>query len=320
MILILGDGMMKMERRFFMRAFIAGIMGVLLAFSMLVPNAQSFQVRHHARSVHSHVVVMERAIRKIIKNDDSPFLARPHIDSQWLSRQVLNNPRLILSVYRQMKDEEQQLKDSLVNQPRVIDPNRPMVALTFDDGPWPTTEKVYASLKKYNVVATFFVIGMYVNRRSDMLKKLVDAGNEIGNHSWSHLNFREISYEEVVSQVVRSDAAIERAIGVKPKFVRPPMGLFDNKARNAIGDRQIAMWSIDTLDWKHKDWQKTMASIVGHVQDGDIILIHDSVDSTANNIEELIIYLIEEGYQLVTLSELVEYRNVDQKVVRYARP
>jgi peptidoglycan/xylan/chitin deacetylase (PgdA/CDA1 family) len=312
--------MMKMCKQFFIRAFIAGITGFLLAFSMFVPNAQSFQVRHHARLVHSDVVVMDRCIRKIIKNDEAPFLARYHIDREWLSRQVLNTPPLILSVYRQMKDEERQLKDSLINQPRVIDPERPMVALTFDDGPWVTTEKVYASLKKYKVVATFFVIGLYVNSRSDMLRKLVDEGNEIGNHSWSHLNFREISYEEVVSQVVRTDAAIERAIGVKPKFVRPPMGLFDNKVRYAIGDRQIAMWSIDTLDWKHKDWQKTMASIVGHVQDGDIILIHDSISSTANNIEELIVYLLDEGYQLVTMSELVEYRNIDQKVVRFARP
>ena len=98
------------------------------------------------------------------------------------------------------------------------------------------------------------------------------------------------------------------------------MGLFDNKLRSAIGDRKIALWSIDTLDWSHRNWQRTMASIVGKVKDGDIILIHDLVESTADNIEELILYLKEQGYQMVTMSELVRYRNVDQKIVRYARP
>lgn len=164
------------------------------------------------------------------------------------------------------------------------------------------------------------MIGMYVNGKKDMLKKLSDAGNEIGNHSWSHLNLKEIPYEQVVAQIKWTDVAIERATGIRPNFVRPPMGLFDNKVRRAIGDRQIAMWSIDTLDWQHKNWNMTMAAVRGKVTDGDIILIHDLVDSTANNLDELIEYLLDEGFQLVTMSELVMYRDANQKVVRYVRP
>lgn len=310
---------MKRLRLGLIQVFMAGTLVFLLAFSMLTPNAQPHHYRNFMQ-VRSEVAVIDRALSKINHPDDSPLLAQPLIHRQWLNRQVLRNPGLILRVYREMMEEEQQLRDSLLNKPRVIDPTKPMVALTFDDGPRPSTEKVYASLKKHNVVATFFVIGMYVNGKRELLKRLVEEGNEIGNHSWSHLNFREISHEEVVSQIVWTDAAIERAIGVKPRFVRPPMGLFDYNVRQAVGNRQIAMWSIDTLDWKHKNWEKTMDAIVGKVKDGDIILIHDLVDSTADNIEELIIYLKEEGYQLVTMSELVKYRNVQDKVIRFARP
>jgi peptidoglycan/xylan/chitin deacetylase (PgdA/CDA1 family) len=320
MLSILREENMKMYKRWFFQAFIASTMAFLLAFSMLSPIAQPLIIFRNFAMVHADHPLIDRAFVKISANQQSPYLTQLLIQKERMNQQVLRNPRLILSVYREMKEEEQQLKDSLLVKPRLIDPSKPMVALTFDDGPRPSTEKVYASLKKYNVVATFFVIGMYVNGKRDLLKRLVDEGNEIGNHSWSHLNFREISYEEVVSQVVRTDAAIVRAVGIRPNFVRPPMGLFNDKVRRAIGNRQIAMWSIDTLDWKHKNWEKTMAAIVGKVRDGDIILVHDLVDSTASNIEELIVYLIEEGYQLVTMSELVEYRNIDQKVVRYARP
>lgn len=319
-ILTLGDVTMRIERRFVIQVFIASILGFLLAFSMLSPKAQPIIIHRSFDRVHSDHPLMNRVLLKLSNNSESPYLTQTRINFERVNREVLRNPRLILAVYREMLIEEQLIRDALLVGPRKIDLSKPMVALTFDDGPRPSTEKVYESLKKHNVVATFFVIGMYVRGKMDLLQRLVKEGNEIGNHSWSHLNFREISYDEVASQVSWTDAAIVRAVGIKPKFVRPPMGLFDNKTRRVIGDRMIAMWSIDTLDWQHKNWNKTMASIVGKVRDGDIILIHDLVDSTAENIDELIVYLLEEGFQLVTMSELVEYRNVDQKVVRYARP
>jgi len=311
---------MKICKCWFFQTFIASTVVFLLAFSMLSPIAQSLIIHRNFALVHADHPLIDRIFVKISANQQSPYLTQLLIQKERMNQQVLRNPQLILSVYREMKEEEQLLKDSLLVKPRLIDPSKPMVALTFDDGPRLSTEKVYASLKKYNVVATFFVIGMYVNGRQDLLKRLVQEGNEIGNHSWSHLNFREISYEEVVSQIVQTDAAIVRAVGVRPNFVRPPMGLFNETVRRAIGNRQIAMWNIDTMDWKHRNWEMTMAAIVGKVMDGDIILVHDLVESTASNIEELIVYLIEEGYQLVTMSELVKYRNVDQKVVRFARP
>jgi len=311
---------MKKIRQFFMRVFMAGIMLFLLAFSVLAPNAQPIIVHRNFNSLQSVHPIMNRALDKLNRSGNSPYLTAQRIHYERMVGEVLKNPRLIIDASYEIYLEKQQLRDAFLYGPRKLDPTRPMIALTFDDGPRPSTEKVYISLKKYEVVATFFVIGMYVNGKKDMLQKLVEAGNEIGNHSWSHLNLREIPYEQVVAQIHWTDAAIERAIGVRPNFVRPPMGLFDNKVRRAIGDRQIAMWSIDTLDWQHKNWDKTMASIQGKVRDGDIILIHDLVDSTANNIDELIEYLLEEGFQLVTMSELVTYRHADQKIIRYARP
>lgn len=303
-----------------MQVFMAGILVFLLAFSMLAPNAQPFVVHRNFDRLQSTHPIMNRALDKLNRSGKSPYLTAQRVHYERMVGEILKNPRLIIDASYEIYLEKQQLRDAFLYGPRKLDPSRPMIALTFDDGPRPSTEKVYLSLKKHNAVATFFVIGMYVNGKKDMLQKLVEAGNEIGNHSWSHLNLRDIPYEQVVAQINWTDAAIERAVGIRPNFVRPPMGLFDNKVRRAIGDRQIAMWSIDTLDWQHKNWDKTMASIRGKVKDGDIILIHDLVDSTANNIDELIVYLLEEGFQLVTMSELVTYRHTTQKVIRYVRP
>ena len=311
--------MMRIERRLITQILIASTLIFLLAFSLLTPRAQSVHFHRNFTPIHSDYPLIERTLRKMSYDDHSPYLTELRIQSQRMNSQLLRDPCLILSVFREFAEEEKQ-KEATLHLSRFIDPNKPMVAVTFDDGPRPSTEKVYESLKKHDVVATFFVIGMYVNGKKELIQRLVEAGNEIGNHSWSHLNFKELSYAEVVSQISKTDAAIEQATGGTPGFVRPPMGLFDNKLRSAIGDRKIALWSIDTLDWSHRNWQRTMASIVGKVKDGDIILIHDLVESTADNIEELILYLKEQGYQMVTMSELVRYRNVDQKIVRYARP
>ena len=308
------------RNRIFMRAFIAGIWFFLLAFSLLSPTARPPVAHRNFVAIQSSHPIVNRAISKLDSVSRSPYLTAKIVHYERLVKEVLKNPRLIIEVSDEINREKQHERDSFLSGFRKLDPSRPMIALTFDDGPRRSTEKVYASLKKHDVVATFFVIGMYVNGKKDMLKKLTDAGNEIGNHSWSHLNLKEISYEQVVAQIKWTDAAIERATGIRPNFVRPPMGLFDNKVRRAIGDRQIAMWSIDTLDWQHKNWNMTMAAVRGKVRDGDIILIHDLIDSTANNLDELIEYLLDEGFQLVTMSELVMYRDASQKVVRYVRP
>ncbi len=293
---------------------------LLLVFSMLPIEAQGLGFQGNRDPMRLETEFVERALHRLRPMKDSLSLEIPWISQKQINRMLLNHPRLIISVHREMLEEERLYQESLKHRERIIDPNKPMVALTFDDGPRPTTDRVFAALKKHNAVATFFVIGMYVHGRRDLLKQMVEAGNEIGNHSWSHLNLREITFQEVESQIIRTDEAILRATGVRPAFVRPPMGMLDGALKTVVGQRQIAMWNLDTLDWKHKDWQKTMASVVGHVRDGDVILVHDLVESTATNIEEMIVYLIGEGYQLVTMSELVKYRNVTSKVVRFARP
>lgn len=302
----------------FKRVLMAGMALLLLAFSMRPVTAQNHQNRGYLYRP-SDTEVVDRALKHLTIHQQYPLLSNSLLEHQRVLRQLLSQPRAILTAHRELVEEQRLRQEALFPKIRIIDPNKPMVALTFDDGPRPSTNRVFASLKKYNVVATFFVIGMYVNGKRDLLRQMTEAGNEIGNHSWSHLNLREITAEEVEAQIRRTDDAIVRATSVYPAFVRPPMGLFDSKLRSVIGNRQIALWSIDTLDWKHKDWQLTMASI-RRVQDGDIILIHDLVESTASNIEEMIVYLVEQGYQLVTLSELVKYRQENQRVVRYARP
>ena len=212
--------MMRKQRRF-IQPFIASILVFLLAFSMLTPSAHSMGFHRNFTQIHSEHPLIERVLRKMSFDDHSPYLTEMRIHSQRMNSQLLRNPCLILRVHRELMEEEKHYEE--ISYPtQNIDPHQPMVAVTFDDGPRPSTEKVYEALKKHDVVATFFVIGMYVNGKIELLQRLVEAGNEIGNHSWSHLNFRELSYVEIVSQISKTDAAIERAVGGIPGFVRPP--------------------------------------------------------------------------------------------------
>jgi len=192
---------------------------------------------------------------------------------------------------------------------RVIDPNKPMVALTFDDGPSKHTAEILKVLKENNSVATFFVLGSEVNKYKDVLNQVIAEGNEIGNHSYNHKNLKTITDEEVYKQVQGTDDLVYIASGYTPKVMRPPYGISDAELNKKI-NKPIVKWSIDTLDWKSRNTDKVVAAVLNDVKDGDIVLMHDLYDSTAQAAKIIIPKLVEQGYQLVTVSEMSEYRDV----------
>lgn len=192
---------------------------------------------------------------------------------------------------------------------RVIDPTKPMVALTFDDGPSKYTAEILKVLKENNSVATFFVLGSEVNKYKDVLNQVIAEGNEIGNHSYNHKNLKTITDEELYKQVQGTDDLVYIASGYTPKVMRPPYGISDAELNKKI-NKPIVKWSIDTLDWKNRDTDKVVAAVLNDVKDGDIVLMHDLYDSTAQAAKIIIPKLVEQGYQLVTVSEMSEYRDV----------
>ena len=189
-----------------------------------------------------------------------------------------------------------------------IDPNKPMIALTFDDGPnTETTTKLIDCFNKYNGKGTFFVLGDRINNYSDTLLECYLNGNEIGSHTLNHKVLSKLSQSELEYQINKTDELIKNVIGTKPKVVRPPYGDRNENVIKTI-NRPVIIWNVDTLDWKTRSAQSTTNSILSNASDGDIILMHDIYDSSVQGAIDAIPTLIERGYQLVTVSELIKYK------------
>ncbi len=194
---------------------------------------------------------------------------------------------------------------------RVVDPNKPMVALTYDDGPRPkSTNRILDCLEKYDSVATFFELGYLAKAYPDCIRREVALGCEVANHSWDHPNLATLSGSGVASQINSTSNLIYDICGVKPTLLRPPYGSYNSTVRNNAG-MPLIIWSIDTLDWKYRDASYVTSVIKNQVTDGSIILMHSIYDSTAAATEAIVPWLINRGYQLVTVSELAEARGID---------
>ncbi|MFJ8517551.1 polysaccharide deacetylase family protein [Lysinibacillus xylanilyticus] len=180
------------------------------------------------------------------------------------------------------------------------------VALTFDDGPdAKVTPQILATLKKYDAKATFFMVGQNASKNSAIVKKVYEAGHEIGNHTWNHSKLTTLSTANVKQEVDRTSNAIYAAIGQYPTVFRPPYGATNDKVRTVITTPSI-LWSIDTLDWKHRNADKILTYVKASVKDGSIILMHDIHQTTANGLENVILYLQKQGYEFVTVSEILQ--------------
>jgi len=188
-----------------------------------------------------------------------------------------------------------------------IDPNKKMVALTFDDGPGPHTDEIVDCLKANGARATFFVVGNRVSTYADEMKYAYDNGNEIANHTYSHPTLTSLSVAKIKSEVSKTDAAVKEVTGEAPTLIRAPGGATNSTVRNAV-DKPFIYWSIDTLDWKHRNSATTVNTVMNQVRDGSIVLMHDIHSPTKTAALELIPKLKKAGYQLVTVSELAMYR------------
>lgn len=191
---------------------------------------------------------------------------------------------------------------------RVIDPSRPMVALTFDDGPFaPVGNQIMDCLAQYGGKATFYVVGDRCGRYKDEMQRMVAEGHEIGNHTYSHKYLNKLGAAEIQSQIQRGNEAILAASGVSAATVRLPGG---NKNATVLANvnAPMIMWSIDTLDWKTRNTGSTVNAVLGQIRDGDIVLMHELYTATGNAAVQIIPALVEQGYQLVTVSELAQYR------------
>ena len=189
------------------------------------------------------------------------------------------------------------------------DPNKPMIALTFDDGPSKHTDRLLDIFAAHGGKGTFFVVGNLIENRSDTVERIVLEGHQVAGHSWDHRQLIKLGEEEVTHQIMATRAKIYETTGADATVLRPPYGSVNEEIKNVCVQLGVTIvnWSMDTLDWKYKDADKIYNTIINEVKDGDIILCHDLHGTTVDAMERVIPALIEQGYQLVTVSELLSY-------------
>ena len=196
-----------------------------------------------------------------------------------------------------------------------------LIALTFDDGPNYNTGKVLDVLAKYNVKATFFVLGSKAKDNKKILKREYDSGMEIGNHTFNHLLLTKYKENVIKDEIDKTSSVIFEVTGRYPKLLRPSYGVYNNIVKK-IGNMPIIIWDIDTLDWKYHNSKRIASRVINKVKDGDIILMHDIYSATANSLNIIIPELQNRGYTFVTIPELFYYKEITLEkgmVYGYAR-
>ncbi len=187
----------------------------------------------------------------------------------------------------------------------IVNENGPVIALTFDDGPYPkVTGHILDVLEKNGVCATFFVLGSRIEGHEDMLTRMDELGCEIGNHSFSHADLTRLSKADCQRELSDTDAEIRRVTGHEASVVRPPYGYY-NKTVMSAAERPLILWTVDTNDWRGKAPGEIADYVIQQAKEGSVILMHDQQTQTADAMEMIIPTLIEEGFRFVTISELI---------------
>ena len=194
--------------------------------------------------------------------------------------------------------------------PEIAPPPPPMVALTFDDGPSSHTNSILDTLERHNGKATFFVVGNRVEAYRATVERAVELGNEIANHTHNHPRLTQQSDADVISEILAASAAIAAIKGFSPPIYRPPFGATDERVINISAELGygIVKWNLDPLDWRDRNSDIIYERIMSQVESGSVIVLHDIHLTTAQAMERVIPSLIERGFQLVTVSELLDYK------------
>lgn len=191
------------------------------------------------------------------------------------------------------------------------DPNRLMVALTFDDGPNNHyTMQFLDVLEKYGVRATFFVLASAIHEDNwDILKRMASLGCEIGAHGQNHEMMTGFNATENAKRLERTRQEIDEAVGgYETHLMRPPGGNRNNNVLRGAKTAEMAvvLWSVDSADWKVRNRTKILDTVKTKIENGSIVLFHDRIQQTLEAIDELIPWLLDQGYELVTVSELLQ--------------
>ena len=183
-----------------------------------------------------------------------------------------------------------------------------VVSLSFDAA-WGNedTQMLIDILAKYNVKATFFVVGEWVDKYPESVKALADAGNEVMNHSTSHAHFSKLSANDIVSDISSCNDKIEAITGVRPTLFRCPYGEYDDHVISAVNSMGMTaiQWDVDSLDWKDISASEISERVLKRVQPGSIVLFHNAAKHTPEALPGIIESLLADGYTIVPISQIL---------------
>ena len=186
---------------------------------------------------------------------------------------------------------------------REIDGDPPMVALTYDDGPSIYTDAILDTFEEYGQRCTFFIVGDRISWNEEQAIREAELGCEQGNHTYSHNRLTSLDADEMIEVLQGTDDELIRISGKPSTCLRPPEGRWNDTWREVCGC-PIILWSVDTRDWESRDKDKICANVIGKVKDGDIVLMHDLYQATADATAVIVPALLDAGFQLVTVEEM----------------
>ena len=191
-----------------------------------------------------------------------------------------------------------------------VDRPEKVCAISFDAA-WgaDNTQGILDVLAKYNVKATFFVVGCQTVKDPDIVRRIAAEGHQVGNHSYDHPQMDSLTCAQALADLQKNDALLCRLLGKGDYWVRPPYGLCTDREAAALSV-PLVNWSVDTEDWKSKDADKILDIIYRQVSDGDIVLLHDRYQNTVDAVLRAVPHLQEQGYVFVTVSELLTLKGV----------
>lgn len=185
------------------------------------------------------------------------------------------------------------------------------IALTFDDGPSEITPQVLEILKKFNAKATFFCIGKNIEKHPEILRKIVSDGHLVGNHSYNHSRFFDFYRKKsVVDEIEKTNAIIENVIAKKVTFFRPPYGVTNPSIRRALQQTKhhVIGWNIRSMDGITSNKEYIIKRIKNRIKSGGIVLLHDTSQNSIEVLEQLLQFLEENKYKVVSLEQLLNIK------------
>ena len=220
---------------------------------------------------------------------------------------------ILVTVVAKGESPKEEQPEQNTNAPKsTLDATKPMVALTFDDGPGKYEDRILAAFQKYGGKGTFFFVGNQAEKYPNVVKRVAEAGHEVANHSYKHENLPKLSQAAATQSLAKTTEILRKLSGQSVSLVRPPYGATSSSVKAALQNQgqPSILWSIDTLDWKTRNAKSSINIVLQQVKDGDVILMHSIYAQSAEAAEALIPALQERGYQLVTVYELAKARGV----------